>query len=190
MKRYLMIFLAVLLFSAAASAQTNGYLGLFTDTERTSWCGAADPIPGNFNIYIYALPNTDGMYCAEFMLQMPDDPSLFVGMLTPNPGVSIIMGELVSGVSFCFLECQTDWVQIYTVMLVTTSANRNVVQIVAHPEAGGPWFANCVEPMRPMYPAVVFTNMYVNYENGVDPECSETATAEKTWGAIKSMYTE
>jgi len=26
--------------------------------------------------------------------------------------------------------------------------------------------------------------------NGVDPECSETATAEKTWGAIKSMYTE
>lgn len=190
MKRYLMILLAVLLFSTAASAQTNGYIGIFTDTERTSWCGAPAAIPGNFFTYIYALPNIDGMYCAEFMLQLPDDPTLFVGLTTPNPGFSIIMGDLLTGVSFCFNDCQTDWVQIYSVMLVATSTNRNVVQIVAHPEAGGPWFANCVEPMRPMYEAVVFTNLYVNYVNGVDPECSETATAEKTWGAIKSMYTE
>ena len=189
MKRYLMISLAVLLFSTAASAQTNGYLGLFMDTERTAWCGGPLAIPGNFTVYIYALPNTDGMYCAEFKLQMPDDPTLFTGLITPNPGNSVIMGDLVEGVSFCFLECQTDWVQIYSVLLIATSANTNVIQIVAHPEAGGPWMANCVEPDRPMYPAVAFTNLYVNYD-GSEPECGETATAERTWGAIKSMYTE
>ena len=190
MKRYLMVFLAVLLFSPAVSAQPNGYIGLFTDIDHTSWCGTAATIPGNFNMYIYALPRHDGMFCAEFMIQMPDDPTLMMATATPNPGYSIIMGDLASGVSFCFLECQTDWVWIYTVMMVVTSTNQNMVQIAPHPEAGGPWFANCVEPIRPMYEPVVFTNLYVNYENGVDPECSATATAEMTWGAIKSMYVE
>ncbi len=189
MKRYLMISLAVLLFSTAASAQTNGYLGLFMDTERTTWCGAASAIPGNFTCYIYALPNVDGMFCAEFKLQMPDDPTLFTGTIIPNPGWGVILGDPVTGVSFCFEFCQTDWVQLYSVMLVTTSANANIVQIVAHPDAGGPWMASCEEPMRPMYPAVAFTNLYVNYD-GSEPECGETATAERTWGAIKSMYTE
>ena len=34
-------FLAVLLFSTAASAQTYGYMGLFTDETHTSWCNSA-----------------------------------------------------------------------------------------------------------------------------------------------------
>ena len=190
MKRYLMIFLAVLLFSTAVSAQTNGYIGLFADDTHTTWCTAAATIPGAFTMYIIALPRDDGMFCAEFAIQMPADPTLVMATATPNPDNSVIMGDLASGVSFCYLVCQNDWVWIYNVMMVDQAGNQNMVQIVPHPDAGGPWFANCVLPDRPIYEAVVFTNLYVNYENGVDPECSETATAERTWGAIKSLYTE
>jgi len=190
MKRSLMIFLAVLLFSTAASAQTNGYIGLFADDAHTTWCATPASIPGNFNMYIFCLPNTDGMYCAEFMLEMPSDPTLILATTTPQAGYSIILGDLASGVSFCFLECKTDWIWIYTVLMVATSGNQNMVQIVPHPTAGGPNFSNCIEPIRPMYNAVIFTNLYANYTDGVDPECSETAVSEMTWGAIKSMYME
>jgi len=185
-----MIFLAVLLFSTAVSAQTSGYLCLFADEGRTSWCASAASIPGNFTMYIYALPRHDGMFCAEFMLQMPADPTLIMATTTPNPNNSVIMGTLDTGVSFCFDVCQNDWVWIYTVLIVDTGGNQNTISVAPHPTAGGPSFANCVLPDRPMYDAVIFNNLYVNYTDGVDPECSETATAESTWGAIKSMYVE
>ncbi len=179
----------MLLFSTAASAQSQGYLGIFTDENHTSWCGSAASVPGTFNAWIYALPRGDvGTWCAEFMLQMPADASLMLGSSTPNPDNSVIMGDLTTGVSFCFVECQYGWTVIYEILLVDTGGNQNVIQIVPHPDAGGPNFVECTEE-RPMYEAVAFNNLYVNYTDGVDPECSATATAERTWGAIKSLYT-
>ncbi len=73
-------------------------------------------------------------------------------------------------------------------LMVDTGGNRNMVSIVPHPTAGGPNFTNCVLPGRPVYDAVVFNNFYVNYVDGTDPECNETATAPASWGAIKSLY--
>lgn len=188
MKKYLMVFLAVLLFSTAASAQVNGYIGLFTDVGHTSWCASDHTVPGNFTMYIYCLPRADGMYCAEFMLQGPADPSLIIASATPQAGYSVILGDLATGVSFCFLECKNDWIWIYSVLVVDTSGNQNTIAIVPHPTAGGPNFANCVEPLRPIYDAVVFNNLYVNYTDGVDPECEATGTASASWGAIKGLY--
>ena len=188
MKKYLMVFLMVLLFSTAVSAQTQGYIGLFADVTHTSWCASAASVPGNFNMWIYCLPRSDGMFCAEFMIQMPADPTLILATATPQAGYSIIMGNLTTGVSICFNSCQTDWVWIYQVLMVDTAGNQNMVSIVPHPTAGGPNFANCVEPLRPIYDAVVFNNLYVNYVDGVDPECDETGTAPASWGAIKSLY--
>ena len=190
MKRSLMIFLAVLLFSTAASAQIYGYIGLFADDTHTSWCGSAAEVPGMLTMYVFCLPRSDGMYCAEFQLLMPADASLILASATPQAGYSVIMGDLASGVSFCFLECKNDWIWIYSVGLLDTGGNRNVISIGPNPLSGGILFNNCVEPLRPEYDAVVFNNFYVNYVDGTDPECDETGTAERTWGAIKSMYTE
>ncbi len=188
MKKYLMVFLAVLLFSTAVSAQTQGYIGLFADVTHTSWCASAASVPGSFNMWIYCLPRSDGLKCAEFMIQMPADPTFFIGGSTPQAGSSIILGDPATGVSFCFSECQTDWVWLYQFLMVDTGGNRNMVSIVPHPTAGGPNFSNCVLPDRPIYDAVVFNNFYVNYVDGTDPECNETATAPASWGAIKSLY--
>ena len=188
MKQYLMVLVAVVLLSTAASAQTNGYIGLFAEAEHTSWCGSAASVPGSLSMYIVCLPRADGMYCAEFKLQMPADATLILANATPQAGFSIIMGDLAAGVSFCFLECKYDWIWIYNVLLLDTGGNRNAISIVDHPLSNGVYFNNCVEPDRPVYDAVVFNNFYVNYTDGVDPECDATGTAERTWGAIKSMY--
>ena len=190
MKRYLMIFLAVLLFSTAASAQTYGYMGLFTDETHTSWCNSAAAVPGMMSMYIFCLPRADGMFCAEFQLLMPADATLILASTTPQAGYSIIMGDPTTGVSFCFLECKNDWIWIYSMSLLDTAGNQNTISIGEHPLSGAVYFASCTEPDRPQYEAVVFNNFYVNYVDGTDPECDETGTAERTWGAIKSMYVE
>ncbi len=188
MKRYLIVFLAVLLISTAASAQTNGYIGLFADETHTSWCASAATVPGPFTMYIFCLPRTDGTFCAEFQLLMPEDPTLILGTATPQDGYSVIMGALVDGVSFCFLDCQNDWIWIYSCLMYDTGGNQNSIGIGPHPQSGDILFNSCTPPQFDIYSAVVFNNLYVNYVDGVDPECDETATAERSWGAIKSLY--
>lgn len=188
MKRYLMVFLAVLLFSTAASAQTQGYIGLFTEEAHTSWCASGHAVPGNFTVWMFALAKEGGTFGAEFMIQMPADPSLIMANLTPHPDASsAILGHPTTGVSFTWLSCQEGWTWIYQALMIDTSGNQNMLAIVPHPTAGGPNFLEC-EGSRPIYPAVVFNNLYVNYADGVDPECEATGTASASWGAIKNLY--
>jgi hypothetical protein len=188
MKKYLMVFLAVLLFSSAASAQTQGYIGLFTEEAHTSWCASGHAVPGNFTMWIMVLPEANGTFCAEFMIEMPADPTLIFATTTTHPDASAaIIGTPTTGVSFCYLSCHTGWTFVYSVLMIDTAGNQNTVRIVPHPSAGGPNFTECVGN-RDIYPAVIFNNLYVNYTDGVDPECEATATASASWGAIKSLY--
>lgn len=193
MKKYLIVFFAVLLFSTAASAQTHGYICLYVDAARTSNCtsGAASETEAFFtNMYIFFLPRADGMFCAEFIVNYPADPMVIAGAVTPGAGHSIVKGNLSTGVSVCYLECQTDWVWGFSQMLVLRSMDKNMITIGPHPESNAILFANCVEPYRPIYDAVVFNNFYLQYVDGVDPECGGTGTEEKSWGAIKTMFVE
>jgi len=190
MKRLLMIFLAVLMAASAASAQTSGYIGLFVDDTHTSWCGTGfgEAVP-LLNVYVFGLPRAGGTFGAEFMIDFPDDPTMITAGATFANDPTVILGSLSTGVSLGYDSCITGWFLIATQPMYTTSANRVVVQIVANPSSGGVFFTEC-EGIRPVYDAIVFTNVYINYENGVDPECAETGTAESSWGAIKSMYSE
>ena len=190
MKRLLMIFLAVMLAASAASAQTQGYIGLFADDIHSVWCGTGfGTTPPLLKMYIFGLPRTGGTFGAEFMIDYPDDPSIIPATVTYHGDVNLTMGDLASGVSIAYNGCIEGWFMIADVDIYTTSPNQVIVQIVNHPTSGNIYFTDC-EGARPVYPAVAFTNLYINYTDGVDPECSETATAERTWGAIKQMYME
>jgi len=185
-----MVFIAVMLASTAVSAQTQGYMALFADIDHTSWCTSAASVPGSFNMWIFVLPKAGGTYGCEFMLKMPDDPTLFAGSKTPHPDASAaIIGDPLTGVSFTYLVCEEGWTWVYQYMIIDTGGNQNAIEIAPHPTIGGPNMLECPDP-RPVYVAVIWNKLYVNYTDGVDPECSETATAEKSWGAIKSMYAE
>jgi hypothetical protein len=141
-------------------------------------------------MYIFFLPRDDGMFCAEFIVNYPADPMVIAGGVTPGAGHSIVKGDLASGVSVCYLVCQNDWVWGFSQMLFLRSEDKNMISIGPHPESGAILFNNCVEPIRPIYDAVVFNNFYLQYVDSVDPECGATATQEKTWGAIKNMFVE
>ncbi len=186
MKRYLMVFLAVLLFSTATSAQTKGYICLFSEIEHTTWCSTAATIPGALTIYVFCLPSVDGAFGAEFKLNYPDDPTIMPSAETYNPDVTVVMGSFSNGAGIGFNECKNDWFMIASQMFITTSSNQVMISIAPHPTSGGPSLADC-GPLHAKYTATAFNNLYINYPPG-SPECSETATAEITWGAIKSMY--
>ena len=132
MKKYLMVFLMVLLFSTAVSAQTQGYIGLFADVTHTSWCASAASVPGNFNMWIYCLPRSDGMFCAEFMIQMPADPTLILATTTPQDGYSVIMGNLTTGVSICFNSCQTDWIWTHQLTCLVIDETPSIITLDPH----------------------------------------------------------
>ena len=143
MKRFLMISLAVLLFSTAASAQTDSYLCLFSDVDHTEWCANAATIPGSFTMYIYLLPEAGGAFGAEFMLVYPDDPDIMTTLETYNTDITIIMGGLGTGAGVGFNGCKNDWFLIASQPIITMSAVQAIVAIAPHPTSGGPSYADC-----------------------------------------------
>jgi hypothetical protein len=193
MKKCLMLSLALMLISTAVFAQAPpiGYIGLFVDTDHTTWC-ATGTTPYSFFIYVWCLPATDGQMCAEFAIDYSDDPGVIKTSTIQAAHVSIALGSLDGGMSACFTTCQTEWHYPFSQMLYITTAEKATVRIIEHPgilPAPAYQFANCLEDF-PMEPCKVFTSVYVNSENGVDAECSTTAAESFSWGAIKHLITE
>ncbi|MDD3643284.1 MAG: hypothetical protein PHQ19_07485 [Candidatus Krumholzibacteria bacterium] len=190
MKRIVLIAAIVMMAASAAHSQSQGYVCLFVDDARTSYCAAP---PGAYpllvNMQIWCLPRADGTYCAEFMIDYPDDPTVIAATVTPDPTFTIVLGSLATGVSACYGECKTEWTKFFTQLIVCQNANQNMISVVNHPGTGEILMTECTG-IRPTYPAVAWNNLYLNYTDGIDPECGFTATEDKTWGAIKRMYGE
>jgi hypothetical protein len=74
-------------------------------------------------------------------------------------------------------------------LIICQNANKNIISVVESPIAHGMYFNECAGT-RPKYSVVAWNNLYLNYVDGVDPECGFTAVEEKTWGAIKWMLYE
>lgn len=189
MKRILLITALLTLAAPAAHAQTQGYVCLFIDDARTSQCATSATFPMITNMHIWCLPRFDGSYCAEFMIDYPADPTVIAATVTWNPALTVVLGSLNTGASACFFDCQTTWFKPVSQMIICQNGNQNMLSVVPHPLSRGIYFASCIEP-RDQYPAVPWNNLYLNYVDGVDPECTYTAVAESTWGAIKQMFRE
>ncbi|HSG27461.1 MAG TPA: hypothetical protein VLA34_03200 [Candidatus Krumholzibacterium sp.] len=193
MKKCLLIVAAVLLFSSAAFAQAPpvGYIGLFLDDAHSVWCatGAVPYWPAT--LYVWFLPSVNGQICAEFAIDYGGDPGI-VKIAPTNAGhISVALGALDTGMSVCFVECQNDWHWGFTQGMFINTASKVTIRVIAHPEVNPPTyqFANCLEDF-PMEPIISLSNVYINSEIGVDPECEAMGTAPASWGAIKNLYEE
>lgn len=189
MKRIVLIAAILMMAASAAHAQSQGYICLFADDARTSYCAAPAGPPLIVNMQIWCLPRFDGTFCAEFMVDYPDDPTVIAATVTPDPTFTVVLGDLATGVSACYGECKIGWTKFFTQMIICQNANKNMISIVPNPASGGIYFNECVGE-RPIYPAVAWNNFYLNYIDGTDPECGYTAVDESTWGAIKRLYTD
>ena len=106
MRTLLLTIVMAAVLSTSAAAYDYGYLGLFADEARTSWCLESQAYV-EFEIYVYSLPSANGMRAAEFSLaDMP--PSYIFAGNSPGPLVSVAMGDVFDGISYSLYLCATD----------------------------------------------------------------------------------
>jgi hypothetical protein len=185
----LILFLAVtILFSAAVEAQTDGYVGLFADTLNSSWCISGTPTYV-VTMYIMCLPSINGMYAVEFRLIYPEGGFLIPAAVTINPNYNVYTGDVTTGIQISLADCFTDWMWAAQQTLIVTGATQGEITVVEHPGSGGIHMVDCGYD-RERYVAKAFTKLYINYQDGVDPECDQTPVSGSTWSKIKTMYTE
>ncbi|MBU8921357.1 MAG: hypothetical protein KOO63_06010 [Bacteroidales bacterium] len=189
MKKCLLMTLALMLISTAALAQLPplGYIGLFVDSEHSVWCPPGTPTY-SFTMYIWCLPGENGQMCAEFAIDYSDDPGIIKTAVILEDYISVSMGGLDTGMSVCFLTCQTEWHAPLSQVLWVTTVAKNTLRIIEHPGLSTPayQFSNCLEG-QPIEPCKAYTSIYVNSVQGVDAECSTTGAESFSWGAIKQL---
>jgi len=162
MRGTFIIICLVSIFPSAVMAQAPeiGRIAIYADSFRTS--SEADvPLPYTpFDIYLFCQPSENGMYCAEFALRSSTGTMVIAGT-DWHPGLSVTLGDLAAGVSTCFLECQTGWVCLARVTMITTQAGTDRIDIVRHPDVGYYQFASCL-PGSPIEPVFYGPGLCVN----------------------------
>lgn len=183
MKRMVLVVLALFVFSSAGFAQPDtGYVGLFTDVAHTTftkdYSGAVTP----FTMYIFWLAPTQGINAVEFAVTYP--ANVIGSTVTTNAGIVVSLGTLPGGISCAWAagDCQLAgvWVESHHQSCFLTSAALGLIEVVAHPVAGGPQIASC-ELGYPIYQVKKYTNLCLN-------QTCEIAVQDATWGAIKSIF--
>jgi hypothetical protein len=181
MKKALSFSIVMLLVSGAAFAQPpTGYIGLYADETRFS-CEVINP--GGFTpfvFWIYVLPSYLGMICAEFEICYP--PNVIWSTVTYQDPPVTLAGDLMEGLSICFLDCTYDWYWIAHQSCYLTDTTPSFIEVCPHPYVGAYQFANC-EPGFPVEPCVVLNHLALNQPCVV-------ATKDVSWGAIKNMMSE
>ena len=181
MKRILLVMVMVVLVSTAVSAQLppQGYFGLFVDDTRANWCITGT---GSFTIYLFVLPNVDGMKCIE-LKTVVSSANIAVFSAVYNPDVAQpIMGGVPGDLAACFGNCYYDWVQVFSATLFLMAPTAESVTM--EPFTGSPYMKtlDCLTPANELE-TIAWTYVYTNYA-----ECPPYANQESTWGAIKNMY--
>lgn len=156
MKPILIILAAVLCLCPGGDVHASGYgrIAIFADADHSvSEVWQSGPM-SQFDIYIFCLPGDNGMLCAEFSVEYPEN--VIASTVTDNPGLSITFGDLDSGMSACFAACQHDWVWTHMQTLILTDATPATIEIEAHTGVGVYQFTNC-EPGFPVE-RIFYTN--------------------------------
>jgi hypothetical protein len=177
----LTVVLAVMLTTSAA-AYDYGYIGLFADEARTSWC-LESPAYVQFDMYVFCLPSDNGVRAVEFSIGMP--PSYVVVANTPGPTVSVTLGDYLNGISYSLYLCVSEWFLLDTYSILPTADGQAAIWLKGHGETGEISIASCLTGY-PIEQALAYTSVFVNYPPG-SPECSGVGTEESSWGAIKEM---
>jgi hypothetical protein len=170
MRRVCFLFLLLSFIPVTAMAQSPeiGRIALYADSFRT--VNELDlPAPyTSFDLYIFCQPSVNGTYCAEFAIGSTNE-SMIVAATEWHPELSIVLGDMTTGVSACLLECQTDWFWISKVTMLNSNIDPATIEIVRHPDVGYYQFASCL-PGSPIEPVFFGPGLYVNSSYTPDTE--------------------
>lgn len=184
MKAAIVVLVLFLVVSTGAWAQTDAryYIGLFADEDFTV-C-SVDVVPASsFDVYVWCRPDWEGMVCVEFQIAYPSHLILMTSLTQKHPGISIEYGDIESGISTCFHECQYDQLWVYRLTFVSLeSGDPDFVRIedfLPEEQYGGLNFAAC-QGGFPVRDAIVLNHLALNQDCVVGTEAA-------SWGAIKSL---
>ena len=184
MRKLLLIAVLTAVLAAPASATEYGYVGLFADETRATWCLDAVPYLA-FDVFVFALPSDDGIMAVEFSLADLSPAHVLTGT-TPGPYVSVAMGDLFSGISYGLLLCQNEPVLLDIFHMMALTDAQTALWLEGHGDHGEIRIASCL-PGYPTDVAYAYSSVFVNYAPDA-PECMGVATEETSWGAIKGMF--
>ncbi|MDD4856586.1 MAG: hypothetical protein PHD74_00615 [Candidatus Krumholzibacteria bacterium] len=193
MKRALLMVLTTVILSSAASAEllpARGYISLYADESRSysAYC----PLPAGYllakvDVWVWCLPSENGLWGAEFAIGYPSN--VISDRVTLNGDLSTATGDLLSGISARFDECQWDWCWIAHQTLYVNSREQTYLEVVSHSGSGVFQLYSCSNG-HPAEPCLKGTNLYLNSAAPCLTVETEIGTEESTWGLLKSLFTE
>ncbi len=158
-KRVSLVLVLLMSLPCGLLAADHGRIAIYADEARS----VSDVFfPGSihqFDIYIFCLPGEDGLMCAEFAVDYPGN--VITTQATGNPGLSVSLGDLESGMSTCFLDCRDDWVWTHVQTLFLTDGTPSRIEIVPHPASGEYQFTNCL-PGFPIEQVLYSNPLFLN----------------------------
>jgi len=155
-----------------------GYMGLYVDADHTQYevwsTGGFMP----FTYYIWCLPSSNGMICAEFATAA--SPNVIRSTVNANtPIISVSLGDIAGGMSVCLNSCQTGWTWTHMQQCYLTDSNIGYIQIIPHPDVGIYQFASCL-PGYPTEPAQIISRIFINEDSDSPP----TAVLLESFSAV------
>lgn len=144
----------------AADRKYGAVVGLYVDAGHSD-CDVIGPAFLPFEMWVWWLPATEGLMAAEFAIQYPSN--VIASTVTQNPAITVFVGNLPSGISVAFGDCQTGWTWTHHQQCYLFNSNNPVstnMQIIPHPTAGLQ-IADCTCGY-PLWPAATLTSLCLN----------------------------
>jgi len=186
MKRLTMTAILLIALTTGAIAH-QGSIGLYTDTSAMDCDVTLTPYVGYDVTIMYFKSDAgpDGISATEFKIDAPG--TIILGAFTPSPDVSASMGTINTSLAVTFSGCTgsgLDYVLIGTVNIVALGAAPMMMQVMVGDGLLEP-------PLEPRVTTCVYPRPIVGVLGGYfaapDGGC-DIGTEEKSWGAIKDMY--
>ncbi len=151
-KKCFYVVLLVVLITAhpgtPAQAQGTGVISLFVDSLKTDVITNPN-LYSPFDFYVIIQPGSDGLYTAEYRLELPS--SIYEYSYTPNPAIPLISetGNIFEpGIRSEYGGCQRGWFWAQKITCLTFSTEPAFIWVVPHDESGIRGAESCSEPDR------------------------------------------
>jgi len=178
MKRVMVIFLILGIYSFSALADDTCYVGLYASGEypETSIVNY-DSLYQHYDAWVWILPGDDGMKGFEFKIDLQGDACAFYAI---NPAVTCSMGNPIhdDGWSAVCRECQNEWLWVVKLQLIVSSEKTHSIEIIEYPLSEKIRAVSCLEDY-PKVDLIVLDQLLVS---------SAVNTDAHSWGAVKSMF--
>lgn len=151
--------IAVICGPGLAQALPYGYMGLYADEVRSSNTASFAGAYTEFAMYVFCAPTDRGIAAAEFSLAYP--ANVLPADVTTNPLISVSLGNIDTGISVAFADCQSDWVWTHRQRLFLMSTDATRIEIEKNAAVNEYQIATC-EPGNPLEPIFISSLLCLN----------------------------